>query len=159
MICGQGPAAAMRSAVEWFMERLRLPLNATKTRCVRVPEEPLEFLGYRVGRNWNPRTRKAYSGSCPGRGSVRSACRKVSERTAARYGLRPAPEVVLDLNRVLLGWWNCFRLGQASPAYRAIDAHAAKRLRQWLCRKQKVRIWKYVCYPDEQQRYRTGQPT
>lgn len=149
MICGQAPAAAMLAAVEWFMEQLRLPLNATKTRCVRVPEEPVEFLGYRVGRNWNPRTGKAYIGTRPSRGSVRSACRKISERTAARYGLRPAPEVVKDLNRVLLGWWNYFRLGQASPAYRAIDAHATKRLRQWLCRKHKVESGKYVRFPDE----------
>ena len=35
-----------------------------------------------------------------------------------------------------------------SPAYRAVDAHAIKRLRQWLCRKHKVRSGKYVRYPD-----------
>ena len=54
-ICGQAPASAMRSVVERMMERLRLPLNATKARCLRLPEEPQEFLGYRVGRNHNPR--------------------------------------------------------------------------------------------------------
>ena len=48
VICGQAPAAAMRAAVQRTMERLRLPLNATKTRCVRVPEDPLEFLGFHV---------------------------------------------------------------------------------------------------------------
>ena len=37
------------------------------------------------------------------------------------------------LNRVPLGWATYFRWGQA-PAYRAIDAHATKRLLQWLCR-------------------------
>ena len=34
------------------MERLRLPINATKTRCLRVPEEPMEFLGYWIGRSY-----------------------------------------------------------------------------------------------------------
>ena len=43
--------------------------------------------------------------------------------------------------------WVC--LGQVSPAYRAIDTHTIKRLRQWLCRKHKVRSRKYVRYPDK----------
>ncbi len=48
----------------------------------------------------------------------------------------------------MLGWANYFRLGQVSPAYRAVDAHATKRLRQWLCRKHKVRSGQSVRYPD-----------
>ena len=144
VICGKASAAAMRVAVERMMERLRLPLNATKTRCLRGPEEPLEFLGYRVGRNYRQRTGAAYIGTRPSQGSVRSVCRKISALTEARRGLLPAPEVVRDLNRVLLGWANYFRLGQANPAYRAIDAHMTKRLRQWLCRKHKVESGKYV---------------
>ena len=149
VICGQAPAAAMRSVVERMMERLRLPLNATKTRCLRVPEEPLEFLGYRVGRNDSPRTGAAYIGTRPSRGSVRSVCRNCSALTESRYGPLPAPEVVGRLNRVLLGRANYFCLRQASPAYAAIDAHASKRLRQWLCRKHKVKSGKYVHFPDE----------
>ena len=148
VICGKAPAAAMRAAVERMMERLRLPLNATKTRCVSVPEEPLEFLGYRVGRNYDPRTGAAYLGTRPSRASVSRVCRKISALTAARNGLVPAPEMVARLNRVLLGWANYFRLGQAQPAYTAVDAHALERLRPWLCRKHKVKSGEYVRFPD-----------
>ena len=42
------------------------------------------------------------------------------------------------LNRKLVGWANYFRLGPVSAAYRAIDQHVTRRLRQWLCRKHKV---------------------
>ena len=73
MICGQAPAAAMRAVVERMMERLRLPLNATKTRCLRVPEELLEFPGDRVGRNKDPRTGAACIGTRPSQGE-RSQC-------------------------------------------------------------------------------------
>ena len=52
MVCGRARAEAMRAVVEGMMERLRSPVNACKTRCARVPEESLEFLGYRVGRNY-----------------------------------------------------------------------------------------------------------
>ena len=63
LICGKAPAAAMLEVVERMTERLRLPLNATKTRYVRVPDEPVEFLGHRVGRNSNPRTSRTYIGT------------------------------------------------------------------------------------------------
>ena len=53
------------------------------------------------------------------------------------------------LNRLLTGWANYFILGQVSPAYAAIDRHATRRLRQWLCRKHKVRSGPFVQFPDE----------
>ena len=78
-----------------------------------------------------------------------SVCRKISELTQARYGLLDPNTVVGRMNRVLYGWANYFQLGQVSPAYQAVDAHAIRRLRQWLCRKHKVRAGKYVRFSDE----------
>ena len=57
--------------------------------------------------------------------------------------------VVGRLNRLLTGWANYFTLGQISPAYEAIDRHATRRLRHWLCRKHKVRTGKDVRFPVE----------
>ena len=76
--------------------------------------------------------------------------------TEARHGLLE-PELVLErLNRALLGWANYFQLGQVSPAYRAVDAHAAQRLRPWLCRKHKARSGKFVRLPDARLREAHG---
>ena len=44
---------------------------------------------------------------------------------------------------------NYFTLGLVSPAYVAIDRHATRRLRQWLCRKHKVRAGKVVRFPAD----------
>ena len=52
------------------------------------------------------------------------------------------------LNQVMEGWANYFQLGQVGPAYRAVDTHAIRRLRQWLSRKHKVRAGKYVRFSD-----------
>ena len=131
------------------MERLRLPINVTKTRSMRVPEEPLEFLGYRIGRNYRRDTGRAYIGTRPSRSSVVSVCRRISELTHRRYGLLDQGTVVRRLNRAMTGWANYFQLGQVSPAYQAVDEHAIRRLRQWLCRKHKVRAGKYVRFPDK----------
>ena len=146
---GKAPAAEMRSAVEALMKRLKLPINAEKTRCCRVPEEPLMFLGYRIGRNYRQDTGRAYIGTRPSPASVHSICRRVSELTTRHTGLLSPHTVVARLNRLLTGWANYFILGQVSPAYAAIDQHATRRLRQWLCRKHKVRSGKFVRFPTE----------
>ena len=108
----------MRAVVEAMMERLRVPINATKTRSMRVPEEPLEFLGYRIGRNYRPTTGRAYIGTRPSRSSVVNVCHRISEMTHRRYGLLDSRIVVRRLNRVIDGWANYFQLGQVSPSVR-----------------------------------------
>ena len=148
-VLGRAPAAVMLAAVEALMKRLKLAMNVEKTRCCRVPEESMTFLGYRIGCNYRPDTGAAYIGTRPSRESVQSICRRVSELTTPRHALLPPEVVVGRLNRLLTGWANYFTLGQVSPAYEAIDRHATRRLRQWLCRKHKVRTGKHVRFPVE----------
>ena len=56
--------------------------------------------------------------------------------------------MVAKLNRMMNGWANYFCLGPVSKAYRAVDRHARKRLRQWLCAKHKVAGPANRKYPD-----------
>lgn len=148
-VLGKAPAAEMLAVVNRLMGRLKLPVNARKTRCLRCPEEPLEFLGYRIGWNYRPTDGSRYIGTRPSRASVQSICRRIDEQTDYRYGWLEAEEVVGRLNRMLSGWANYFSLGQVGPAYRAVDRHAIRRLRQWFCRKHKVRSGKYMRFPDQ----------
>ena len=78
-VLGRAPAAAMLTAVEALMKRLKLPINAEKTRCCRIPETSMTFLGYRIGRNYRRETGRAYIGTRPTSASVQSICRRVSE--------------------------------------------------------------------------------
>ena len=148
-VLGKAPAEEMLAVVNRLMEKLKLPVNARKTRCLRCPEEPLEFLGYRIGWNYRPTDGSRYIGTRPSRASVQSICRRISEQTARWRGNQPAEEVVARLNRMMTGWANYFDLGQVSPAYKALDRHATRRLRQWFRRKHKVRSGGYVRFPDE----------
>ncbi len=143
-VLGRAPAAEMLAAVNRLMERLKLPVNARKTRCLRCPEEPLEFLGYRIGWNYRRTDASRYIGTRPSKASVQSIRRRIRAQTAPRYEGCPAEEVVGRLNRMVSGWANYFTLGQVSPAYAAVDTYAAQRLRQWFCRKHKVKSGKYV---------------
>ena len=146
----------MLEAVKRIMEELKLPVNERKTRCLRCPEEALEFLGYRIGRNYRRRGRGSYIGTRPSQASVGSICRRISEWTAPRNGVVLPGQMVEHLNRVMTGWANYYGLGQVSPAYRAIDCHAVRRLRQWLCRRHKVRSGGTVRFTDERLRQDYG---
>ena len=148
VVLGKAPSTEMRRAFESLIQRLKLTVNAEKTRCCRVPEEPIEFLGYRIGRNYRRDTGRAYIGTRPSQASVQRICRRVSEVTATRYGLLEPEVVVGRLNRLITGWANYFCLGQVSPAYAAVDRHTTRRLRRWLCRKHKVRSGKNVRFSD-----------
>ena len=86
-VLGKAAAAEMLTAVKRIMEVLKLAVNERKTRCLRCPEEPMEFLGYRIGRNYRPMGKGAYIGTRPSQASVGSICRRISEWTAPRNGV------------------------------------------------------------------------
>ena len=99
---------------------------------------------YRIGRNYRPYGEGAYIGTRPGKASVQSICRRISDMTGRGWSWQSPEAMVESLNRTMTGWANYFSLGQVSPAYSAVNRHAVRRLRRWLCLKHKVRTGKYV---------------
>lgn len=73
----------------------------------------------------------------------------ISERTSRRWRWQDADTQVEQINPMLTGWANYYRLGPVSKAYRAVDAHVGHRLRQWLRKKHKQSGQGYAPYPDE----------
>ena len=47
--------------------------------------------------------------------------------------------MISKLNRMLVGWRNYFSVGTVQETYRSVDSYLFQRLRQWWCRKHKVR--------------------
>ena len=149
VICCRGTADEAMQVMRSMMSQLKLTVNETKTSFCRLPEESFNFLGYTIGRCYSPRTGRAYIGTRPSRKKINRLCREISEVTASRYGLLDVEEIVGRLNRKLNGWSNYFRLGPVSKAYAVVDSHSRKRLRQWLCRKHKVRGQGTSRFPDK----------
>jgi group II intron reverse transcriptase/maturase len=148
VICCRGTAHEADRAMRMLMERLKLTVNADKTRTCRIPDETFDFLGYTIGRCYSPRTGRAYNSPRPSKTRIRRLCKQVSERTARQWFWRDAHELVGELNRMLRGWANYFRLGPVSKVYHAVDAHVQKRLRQWLCGKHQKPGRGTTRYPD-----------
>jgi RNA-directed DNA polymerase len=148
VICCRRNAEDALAAMRDIMNRLKLTVNETKTRVCRMPEEKFDFLGYSFGRCYSPQTGRAYLGTVPSKKRVTRICEAISSETGRNKTLLDQATVVGSLNRMMIGWANYFCLGPVSQAYRAVDQHARKRLRQWLCAKHKVRWPATRRYPD-----------
>ena len=139
VICCRNNAEEAMAAMRTMMEKLKLTVNEEKTTICRIPDERFDFLGYTIGRYYSYQTGRPYIGTCPSKGKSRRLCREISRLTGREWGWLDEKTQVDRLNRMLVGWANYFCLGRVRQAYRNVNYHAVKRLRQWLCQKHKVR--------------------
>src|SRR6201981_556316 len=137
VICCRDKAAEALITMRGMMTKLKLTVNDTKTRVCKLPEEKFDFLGYTFGRCYSPKTGRAYLGTTPSKKRVQRICEAISQETGRNKTLLAQETVITTLNRMMIGWANYFCLGPVSKAYRAVERHARKRLRQWLCAKHK----------------------
>jgi group II intron reverse transcriptase/maturase len=138
VICCRGNAEVALATMRGIMGKLKLTVNETKTRVCKLPEEKFDFLGYTFGRCYSTQTGRAYLGTVPSKKRVLRICEAISGETGRSKTGVDRETVVGKLNRMMVGWANYFCLGPVSKAYRAVERHARKRLRQWLCAKHKV---------------------
>lgn len=148
VICCRDRAGEALVAMQDMMSKLKLAVNETKTRVRKLPEETFNFLGYTFGRCYSTKTGRAYLGTVPSKERVQRIRRAISDETGRNTTLLDPTTVVVKLNRMLLGWANYFCLGPVSKAYRAVEDHARKRLRRWLCAKHKMRWSSAQQFPD-----------
>src|SRR6266852_4537358 len=138
VICCRGRAEEALARMRDIMTKLKLTVNETKMRICKLPVEKFDFLGYTFGRCYSPKTGRAYIGTVRSKKRVIRVCEAISETTGRDQTLLDQEIVVAKLNRTMIGWANYFCLGPVSNAYSAVENHACKRLRQWLCAKHKV---------------------
>ncbi len=149
VICCRGKAGEALATMRNMMTKLKLTVNETKTRVCKLPEERFDFLGYTFGRCYSPKTGRTYLGTTPSKKRVQRICEAISEATRRSQTQRAAETLVEMLNRQIIGWANYFCLGPVSKAYRAVERHTCRRLRQWLCAKHKRQGSGTKRYPDE----------
>jgi group II intron reverse transcriptase/maturase len=149
VICCLGNADEALATMRAMMTKLKLTVNETKTRVAKLPQEKFDFLGYTFGRCYSMKTGRAYLGTVPAKKRVSRICHAISSETGVNRTILDHTVVVTKLNRMMIGWANYFCLGPVSKPYRAVDQHARKRLRQWLCAKHKVAGQATGRFPDD----------
>jgi len=139
VICCRNTGSAAMEIMRRLMQRLRLTVNETKTKCVDAWEESFDFLGYRIGPCYSAKTGKRYLGTRPSPKSMQALRSKIQTITRRSTTCLTIAVTVERLNCLLRGWANYFCLGPIWKAYRAVDGYVSERLRHWLCLQRKVR--------------------
>jgi len=142
-------ARYMSPQIQNFIEQkleawLGLKLNRDKTRIVNLGrnQERLEFLGYQIGlAPVREDRRRHYWRMEPSHKVMKREVDRIWEMTAPKYGWKPLPELIEELNRHLKGWANYYRLGQPRTAFQRINRYVRQRLYQRL-RRSSQRPWK-----------------
>jgi RNA-directed DNA polymerase len=139
VICCRGTAEEAMSVMRTMMSQLKLTVNETKTRLCRLPEDTFDFLGYTLGRNYDPRTGRSYLGARPSPKKIARLCGAVYEMTGRETTWLDVDEQIGRINRALRGWANYFCIGTVSKAYRHVNEYVHQRVRQWLGAKFRVK--------------------
>ena len=112
--CRHGGAKEALQGMREIMATLKLTVNEEKTRICTVPEGEFDFLGYRFGPLYSPRTGRPYLGAKPSRKSVKHVIEKIHALTVRTGTGQETAEVVQKVNRTLHGWANYFQWGTVS---------------------------------------------
>ena len=126
--------ADARAALDWLRSRaaaLHLVLHPDKTRMVDLREgtDGFDFLGFhvRLVRSW--RYQRWYCQRWPSRRAMSAIRAKVKGITAPRARLRwPIHEIVSELNPVIRGWGQFFRVGNSARKFTQVDSYVHERL-------------------------------
>jgi len=149
VICCRVGAEQALTAMRRMMSTLKLTVNENKTRVCHLPGEKFDFLGYTFGRCYSAKTGRAYWGTIPSQKRVQRLCKSISEMTRRSQTQQDVGTLIDGLNRKINGWANYFCLGPVSSAYRAVEQHTCRRLRQWLCVKHKEQAGGNTRFPQQ----------
>ena len=121
-----------------IMECLGLKLHPSKTRLVNLKggREGFDFLGFHHRKVSSRRRRRYYLRRWPGRNAMKAIRDKIRAITGQRrYLVLSLNELIGEVNPVLRGWGNYFKVGNSSKQLHAIDGYVRERLCLFLSKK------------------------
>ena len=112
-----------------------LKVNESKTRVLNARRGNFDFLGFNFRQCLNPRTGKWFALVRPSHKAQMTLKRKLKTLTSPQVQ-RKISEVVGEINPVLRGWVNYFRIGNSSSVFSEVREFALCRMRRYMRRRQ-----------------------
>jgi len=119
-------------------EAIGVSLNTDKTRMVSlaVPGAKFVFLGFVFRWKRSPRTGRWYAHTKPRPEKVTEVLRNVRDLLRHSRHLR-MQEAVAEVNRIVRGWANYFRVGNSAEALQKVRYQVERKVRRFAARKSK----------------------
>jgi len=135
-------------ALRKHLSNLGLELQADKTRLVQAEKGSFDFLGFSFRKVWNRRRTGRFTLRMPSRKaelSIRGKVRKLTHyaRTEKVEG------VIREINPVIRGWVNYFRIGNSSRSFSKTQVYIAKKVMRYVRRKQLKSGFGWKVLPDK----------
>ena len=114
-------------------------LNAEKTRLVTLTDRNavFAFLGFDFRWEPNEKTGRPYPHTTPRKKKVIEVLRAVTAKLARNRDYRSVQEAIREINPILRGWVNYFRVGNSSRAFDKVKWHVEHKVRRFAVKKLK----------------------
>jgi group II intron reverse transcriptase/maturase len=128
--------------------KMKLKLNLEKTKIVEAEKESFDFLGYSFKKALNLQRTKRVAYYWPSQEAEKAIKEKIRKITNPKRPVK-VEEIVKQLNPVVRGWVNYFRIANSSKKFGKIKLYAAKKVRKFMRRRRNKAGYGYKEYPDE----------
>ena len=128
--------------------KFKLKLNLKKTRIVDAEKENFDFLGYSFRKALNRKKTKMVAYFWPSQKAERSIREKVRKITNPARPIK-VEQVIKELNPVIRGWVNYFRIANSSRKFSKIRLYGANKVRKFMRRRRNKSGYGYKDYPDD----------
>lgn len=128
--------------------KLKLKVKEDKTRILDAKSQVFDFLGFSFKKAWTltkPRRRTAIF--FPSHQAELAIKKKIRKVTNPKRPLK-VEEVIEELNPILRGWLNYFRIANSSKKFNKIRYYANNKVRKFLRRRRQRKGYGYKKYPD-----------
>ncbi len=119
------------------LKEMGLKLHPEKTRVIDARKGNFDFLGFNLRKSLNPRTGKWFALVRPSHKAQMALKEKVRRLTSPQVQKKLGKVIEEDVNPVIRGWVNYFRIGHSTAVFNEIREFLLCRVRRYMRRKQK----------------------
>ena len=117
------------------LTELGLELHPEKTRLVNAEEGSFNFLGFNFRKVWNRQKTKRFALCLPSQKAEAGIRAKIRELTRHERAVK-MEQVIREINPVIRGWVNYFRIGNSSASFNEIRHYIVRKVMRYVRRKQ-----------------------
>ncbi len=143
-----GNVQKAKELLERKLDELGLELNPKKTRIVDADQGSFDFLGFNFRRICHQQKQQYVPFMLPSRQATQAIRRKVKEIVRINRPHVTVEGLIKEVNPVLRGWVNYFRIGNSSKVFTKLRSYTALRVRKFLRRRRNQMGFGWKVYPN-----------